>query len=169
MNPIFEQGKGNSIGHGFNSFSQRFDAICQEHLEARRARAFAFIFYDFKDAALRRMLKDQGVFAKLDRLSGTELSTFYLHTGTRSAVKTFNQQFLSALGVADEAELPCVIFFKFSEDHIEDIEIVQLDSANLIHGFHELYSAIDRYLASSANVRVNSSQVAQWRFKAYWH
>lgn len=162
MIPIYEQGHGSGIGHNFDSFTRRFDAICKQHLAEGRARAFAFIFYDFTDSALRRILKDQGAFAQLDRLSGTELSIFYLHAGTRAVVERFNQQFLTALGVTDQAELPCVVFFKVKNEQIEDIEIAQLDSANLIHGFHELYSAVERYLATEPSAQVPESRALKW-------
>lgn len=129
MIPIYEQGHGKGIGYNFDSFNLRFDAICREHIAAGRARAFAFIFYDFTNASFHRILEDQGVFAQLDRLSGTQMSIFYLHAGTREMVERFNQQFLDTLGVTDKAELPCVVFFKVNNDQIEDIEIAQLDNA----------------------------------------
>jgi len=93
------------------------------------------------------MLKDQGVFAKLDRLSGTTLSVFYLNAGTKHAVEVFNARFLAALGVEEQAVLPCVVFFRVHTGRIEDVEIAQLDNADLIHGFSELYGAIKSYIA----------------------
>lgn len=162
MIPIYEQGKGNGIGHGFDSFSQRFDNICMEHIAEGRARAFAFIFYDFNDSDLRRILKNQGVFAKLDRLSGTQLSIFYLHTGKRAAISDFNKRFLSALGVTENANLPCVVFFNVKDNQVENIEIAQLESANLVHGFHELYSAIECYLASKPVMKEAQKPGLNW-------
>src|SRR6266704_5407193 len=84
----------------------RFDAICQEHVTSKRAKAFAFIFYDFVDQDLRRILKNQGAFAQLDRLAGDDLSVFYLHMGRRDTVSKFNTAFLSKLGVIDKATPP---------------------------------------------------------------
>jgi len=49
MIPIYEQGSGNGIGHGLDSFLNRFDCICSGHRKEGRAKAFAFIFYDFTD------------------------------------------------------------------------------------------------------------------------
>lgn len=148
MIPIYEQGSGNGIGHGLESFLTRFDEICAEHLKQGRARSFAFIFYDFTDQALRRILKNQGVFAQLDRLSGNELSIFYLHAGTHASVEAFNRHFFSALEIEGQASLPCVVFFRVRDGAIEDVEIAQLESADLIHGFSELYGAIERYLSA---------------------
>ncbi len=95
MIPIYEQGCENGIGHGLSSFIRRFDQICTEHLSKGRAKSFAFIFYDFTDQAIRKILTNQGVFAQLGRLSGKELSVFYLHAGTEATVKAFNAHFLA--------------------------------------------------------------------------
>jgi hypothetical protein len=149
MIPIYEQGSGQGIGHGLKSFLKRFDAICQEHKTSKRAKAFAFIFYDFIDQDLRRILKNQGVFAQLDRLSGTELSIFYLHTGTEHAINEFNAAFLTALQLEGKAKPPCVVFFKLGGEGFEDIAVAQLNNADLIHGFKELYEVIERYIKTS--------------------
>lgn len=145
MIPIYEQGTGNGIGHSQDSFIERFDAICKEHIAAGRAKAFAFVFYKFTDAPLKKILRNQGVFAQLDRLAGSDLSVFYLHTGNRDAVEEFNEVFLRTLNIQDHATLPCVVFFRVTKDQITDVEIAQLDSTDLIHGFKELYEAIERY------------------------
>jgi hypothetical protein len=162
MIPIYEQGTGNGIGHNLGSFQARFDQICAEHLERGRARSFAFIFYDFTDRELRQILEDRGAFVKLDRLAGSELSLFYLHAGRRAAVDSFNQYFLSALGIKDRVSLPCVVFFRVKESNIIDIEIAQLDSADLIHGFHELYAAIESYLRAQSGVPTSGSRAIRW-------
>lgn len=146
MIPIYEQGTGHGIDHSLSSFLVRFELLCREHIREGRARAFAFIFYDFYDQELRRILRDQGVFAELDRLSGTSLSLFYLHAGRRRTVERFNAGFLKRLGVNSDARLPCVVFFRVKEDKIEDVTIAQLENANLIHGFRELYGVIESYI-----------------------
>ncbi|MHC4112677.1 MAG: hypothetical protein ACYSUY_16515 [Planctomycetota bacterium] len=146
MFPIFEQGKGKGIGHSSRSFIDRFAGICQEHLRSGRARAFAFIFYDFLDQDFKRILKNHGVFVQLDRLSGTDLSVFYLHSGGRKAVDRFNAEFISRIGVEGDIRLPCIVFFRLKEERIEDVAIVQLESSDLVHGFHELYEVIKQYL-----------------------
>ncbi len=162
MIPIYEQASGNGIGHGLKSFLRRFDEICADHLAKGRAKSFAFIFYDFTDQAIREILKNQGVFAQLDRLSGRELSVFYLHAGTNSAVDAFNAHFFSALGIEGQATLPCVVFFRVQKGAIEKIEIAQLESADLIHGFHELYGAIQQYLSAIPAAPSEPSRAIRW-------
>lgn len=149
MIPIYEQGIGHGIDHSLRSFIVRFEQICREHLHDGRARAFAVVFYDFGDEELRRILRDQGVFAELDRLTATNLSLFYLHAGRRRTVERFNGEFLDRLGLDRDVRLPCVVFFRVREDEIEDVIVAQLENANLIHGFHELYGVIERYINES--------------------
>jgi hypothetical protein len=173
MNPIYiqEQEKHRGIGYDLDSFLRRFEQICQEHLQKGRARAFAFIFYDFQDNALRRILKEQGVFTQLDRLSGSNLSVFYLHTDVRCSVKKkcilrsvvkFNKEFLSVLGVEKEVQFPCVVFFRYKDQTIHDIAIAQIDNANFIQGFHELYGVIECYTKEASESSIKSSRYLKW-------
>lgn len=156
MYTIFEQGSGNGIGHGLESFLTRFEKIAIEHYKENRAKAFAFIFYDFENRDLKRIMKNQGVFAKLDRLSGNKLSIFYLHSGSNHSIERFNSTLIKALGVKDEAHPPCVVFCKASDDGLKDISVALLESADIIHGFQELYEVIETYIngnKDSANTK----------------
>lgn len=162
MIPIYEQGQGQGIGHSAQSFSDRFAELCQEHIARGRARAFAFIFYDFQDREFRRVLKDQGVFAKLDRLSGNDLSVFYLHSGSQYAHERFNSDFLSRLDLTERVSLPCVVFFRVSAEQITDITAIHLESASLIHGFHELHGIISHYISESLDAPRTESKYWQW-------
>lgn len=161
MIPIYEQGSGNGIGHDLDSFIERFESICEEHTRTGRAKFFAFIFYDFADRDLRKILKNEGVFAQLDRLSGDRISIFYLHTGTRRTIDLFNSEFLSRLSVG-KATPPCVVFFQLSDDGFTDIAVAQLESADMVHGFHELYSTIDQYLESPKSTPRTNSRALTW-------
>ncbi|MYZ52606.1 hypothetical protein [Malikia spinosa] len=162
MIPIYEQGSVSNIGYGLSSFLLRFDEICIEHLSKGRAKSFAFIFYDFNDQDIRNILGDKGVFVQLDRLSGKELSVFYLHVGKKAAVESFNTTFLSALCIEGHAALPCVVFFRVRDGAIQDVEIAQLESANLIHGFSELHSVFQQYLSAKSSPSVESFRAALW-------
>lgn len=162
MIPIFEQGEGKGIGHGLDSFLRRFDDICKEHIRDGRAKAFAFVFYDFTDRETRKILHDQGVFAKLDRLSGNQLSLFYLHAGTRYAIERFNESLMAALGVSEKAETPCVVFFKVSDSRIEEISVVQLEQQDLIHGFGELYEVVQEYILGEQRRMKYAPRAVKW-------
>lgn len=154
MIPIFEQGSGKGIGHGGDSFLRRFHEIAVEHIESGRAKSLAFIFYDFHDRDFKSILRDQGVFAQLDRLSGRDLSVFYLHSGSDRLLREFNATLMGTLGVEEQAQTPCVVFCKTSENGFTDVSVANLDSADLIHGFHELYGVIESYLAGADKVAV---------------
>lgn len=146
MVPIFSQSGGQSLGYDINSFIDRFEQICQEHLKEGRAKAFAFLFYNFNDHQLGQVIQDLGVFAKLDRLSGHDLSIFYLHSGSEQHFERFNRYFQVALGVKGTANTPCMVFFKLEGDGFKDVEVISLDNTNLINGFHELYEVVDSYI-----------------------
>ncbi len=157
MIPIYEQGGGHGIGYSLVSFLSRFDTIIADHHKSGRAKAFAFIFYDFNDDKTRAILKDEGVFATLDRRSGNDLSIFYLHTGTRHAVERFNESFLKRLAITGTAEPPCVVFFKLTKDELSDIAVVILEE-NLIHAFNELDDVIEQYLKAT----ITPSRYIRW-------
>lgn len=144
MIPIYEQGKGQGIGHHVTGFNERFDDICNEHLRSGRAKAFAFIFYDFEDRDFRSLLKDTGFFVKLDRLAGSDLSIFFLHARERRTIDAFNRKFLEVLKVP-AASLPCITFFRLDEGLVKELQVVPLENASLIHGLDELSTIIRSY------------------------
>ena len=147
MIPIFEQGQGKGIGLSVEDFKNRFDEICQSHLRQNNAKSFAFIFYDFGDLHIRRVLKDFGVFVKLDRLASKKLSIFFLHSAKGETVREFNSQFIRKIVGHENVTLPGVVFFKLKKDKIENVTVAQLDQNNIIHAFDELYGLIDDYVS----------------------
>jgi hypothetical protein len=158
MIPIYEQGSGRGIGHSLETFERRFVQIC----ESKKDQSFAFIFYDFSNQCLRQLLKDQGVFTQLDRLSGESLSIFFLHTDNmrKDSVSGFNTTFTKLIGVKD-ARPPCVVFFRWSEKGFIDISIVPLENADLVHGFHELYEIIKEYKAHK-DITIKNLKYLRW-------
>ncbi len=145
---ISEQRGGNGVGYGLDSFISRFDEICLERQHPGRAQSFAFIFYDFADGDFRKIMKKKSAFTQLDRLVSTKMSVFCLHAkASPESVEKFNRHFLKVLGVDDTAKLPCVVFFQVAGEQVTGIKAVPLDSPDLINGFHELYSVIEKYLA----------------------
>jgi len=148
MIPIFEQGKSKGIGHSYDSFIMRFREICREHVAHKRAKAFAFIFYDFQDKAIKNILKSQGGFAQLDRLSGRDLSIFYLHSENRQLLKSFNSMFKDVFDINETVQLPFVLFLKFDNEinEITDFKLVILEQTNYLFSFKELYDTIQSYV-----------------------
>ena len=148
MIPIYEQGNSTGIGYSFDSFVARFQDVCRYYLEKKRAHAFAFIFYDFTNKAIREVLKSQGGFARLDRLSGNRLSVFYLHSESRSLNRSFNDTFRYVFNIKELVTLPFVLFLKFDGEinEIEDLRVTELEQDNLLFAFSELYDTIEEYI-----------------------
>jgi hypothetical protein len=153
MIPIYEQGNKEGIGHSFGTFIRRFQEICQQHVNEKRAHAFAFIFYDFSDKTIRKILKSQGGFTNLDRLSGRNLSIFYLHSDNEALNKHFNATFKHVFEIKESVELPFVLFLKFDGEIniIKDLKIVELEQENPIFAFNELYVTIEDYITQLEN------------------
>ncbi|MEQ3655683.1 MAG: hypothetical protein ABNH00_07450 [Dokdonia sp.] len=154
MIPIFEQGHQQGIGHGYDSFLKRFIDICENHLKNKQAKSFAFLLYDFRDEQIRDILKSQGGFAKLDRLAGSELSVFYIHSDNKKLVKAFNRIFVGAFEIENNAELPCVLFFKMEDGDVADIQIIELEQIDKMFAFKELYDTIENYLKNSKDLPI---------------
>jgi hypothetical protein len=149
MIPIYEQGEGEGIGLSLNRFLDRFEAICSEHEIGGRAKAFAFILYDFRDQAVYEVLKSRGGFAELDRLSGNDLSVFYLHNPNRAYTDHFNASFLKLLGVEDQASTPCVVYFRVNDGRVTDATVANLQSDELVTSLHELYGVLQAFKAKT--------------------
>ena len=54
------------------------------------------------------------------------------------------------------------MFFKLEGDKIGDVTIARLDSANLLHGLHELYSVIETYIKALTNKLPIYAIVPEW-------
>ena len=160
MIPIFEQGSGRGIGHSVETFLERFQEIAISHMDDRRAKSLAFVFYDYRDTEFKQILQDLGVFAQLDRLSGRNLSVFYLHSGSDETLRAFNSTLMEALGVAEIAVTPCVVFCKATPEGFKDISVARLDNPDLIHGFGEIYAILEAY--SNDRAETPESKYIDW-------
>lgn len=145
MIPIFEQIGNHGEGYSYREFSERFDDICRQHLREGRAKAFAFIFYDF-NSPLRRTLKDENIYRKLDRLAGHDLSIFFLNAPTSKATTSrFTHEFARALGLGADLALPCIVFFRVADGKAKDIEVGELRDHSEI-AFNELMHLVEAYI-----------------------
>lgn len=160
MITIYEQTKGTGYGLGLDEFYKRVDTICKEHLKQKRAHAFAFLLYDFQNKAVREVLKDGGGFKELDHLAGKDISIFYLHSNRPESLKRFNDTIVKSFDFQQEVLFPAMIFFRFANNEVEDIKIVELIERDFLSAFKELYSVIENYIAnnkpieSSKNINV---------------
>lgn len=128
MHPIQMQEGPRGVGMGYRRFVDEFAMICQRHLDEGRARAFAFIFYDMTNGVIRRALSEAHGFRILHEKTGRDITLFYLHDHAVEAHwRSFNKEFMAALGVQDQAEPPCMVFFRVQGEHIEDVSIYRID------------------------------------------
>ena len=159
MIPIFEQGKGKGkgIGHSINSFLKRFTDICQKAKAENRRKTFAFILYNFEDSAIEKLLKDEGVFTKLDRLTGNSLDVFYLHSNDDASIKGFNEIILHSFNFKEYVEVPCVIFFDVFDLEVEDANVVEIEQDNILLGFNEIAIILQKQINSENDFYNNKS------------
>lgn len=130
MFTIYLDGKGGAraTGLGYSDFVEAFEQICQEHVRDRRARAFAFVFYDMLDGPVRRALKSARGFEILNAETGKDMTLFYLHAAAaESHAGAFNHRFMQALNVEDQVTAPCIVFFRVTGDEINDISFRHID------------------------------------------
>ena len=142
MIPIFEQGRGIGIGHSIDSFFQRFTEICEKSKSENQKKTFAFILYDFNDTTIKRILKDKGVFTKLDRLTGNSLDVFYLNSNDVEIFNNFNKIISHSFNFKENLQLPCMVFFDFFYNEIENVTIVALEQNNVLLGFNEITNVL---------------------------
>ncbi|MDP2093184.1 MAG: hypothetical protein Q8K50_04730 [Hydrogenophaga sp.] len=128
MYPIQMQEGSRGIGMGYTQFIEKFTKICRRYLSEGRARAFAFVFYDMGNSVVRRALSEAQGFQLLHERTGKDITLFYLHDSAVSAHwQNFNKEFMAALGVQNQAEPPCMVFFRVRGEQIEDVSIYNID------------------------------------------
>lgn len=128
MAPILLQDGEHGIGLGYEEFRNRFQEICEQHLNEKRAKAFAFVFCDFADRVTASVLHGERGFNALNDLSGNEMTVFYLHLQAHEiAAKSFNAHFLHVLGLREQVPPPCVVCFRVCDRAVEDVAFHPID------------------------------------------
>ena len=152
MYTIFLDGKGKGVratGLGYSEFVEAFEDICRKHVRDKRARAFAFIFYDMTNGPIRQALKSARGFEILNVETGKIMTLFYLHAAAdKSYISTFNQHFMQALNVENQVTPPCIVFFRVTEDEIGDISFRYIDDQ--MEDEHLIVEALRRDIAAYA-------------------
>jgi hypothetical protein len=151
MNPIFTAANEDNLkGYSYKEFVNQFDNICKEHLETGRAQAFAFIVYDF-NSATHEVLKSHGVFTELDRLSGKEITVFYLDGQLKQQriiqnrlYRNFNSILLKLTNQGIQS-IPFIVFFDFTDGNLTNFKRYSIrDDEKFI--LHDLSKAINEKL-----------------------
>ena len=127
MNPIFTSDNERGLrGYSFDEFVNEFDNICKQHLDDKRAKKFALIIFDFHSPT-HYTLQNQGVFTELDRLSGKNITIFYLDGNLNKKRNTQNRLFknlnliIAELSNQNINTVPFILFFDFINGDVENI------------------------------------------------
>jgi hypothetical protein len=149
MIPIYEQKNGRGIGYSTDDFFKRFGEICTEHAQISESSKFAFILYDFS-SQLRQLLREQGVFAELDRLARDRISVFYLHTASRQDHARFRDFSAETFGVEVAEAIPCLVQFEVSKlGDVARVHVLRLQASEGYMAFHELYTQLESFASSA--------------------
>jgi hypothetical protein len=154
-----------SEGHSYESFSNKFIEICNNHKQTNRALAFAFILYDFENPQIAEVLQNRNYWLSLNEISGEYLTVFSFHFKERnlkpgfgssrkknpmdnvfmSMVPTYetpskatNHLFQKYFGNEIEIKYPAVAFFQIDNDSVVDYTLIQLDQNTIPEAFLEL-------------------------------
>ena len=147
MVPIIEVKGAGPAGHDVGSFAEQVARVCSEHLAAGRAKAFAFVFSDFTDGITQDILTDPACNRELHRLSGSELTIFFLWAKMhRATAENFNEVMMGKLGLPPDQKLPCLVFFRVEDGKARQIEVVSLVE-DWLRGYQVLRQAVERFLA----------------------
>lgn len=153
MNPIFTTSNDKGLnGYWYDEFVKQFDKICEEQLADKRAKKFAFIIFDFHSPT-HSALKNQGVFTDLDRLSGKDITIFYLDGQLNEQRNRQNNLFQNlnsiVTGLANQSieSIPFILFFDFIDGDVENFKCYPIrDSENFI--LKDLTTAVSKELSS---------------------
>ncbi len=86
------------------------------------------MFCDLAGGVTSSVLHCEGGFTALNELSGNEMTVFYLHLKAHEIpVKSFNAHFLHVLGLREQVPPPCVVCFRVSDRHVEDVAFHSID------------------------------------------
>jgi len=147
MYPIVEVQSNAPAGHFIESFEAKVARVCREHLATGRAKAFAFVFSDFTDGITQSILTDHACNRDLHRLSGSELTIFFLWSKMyRATADNFNEVMMGKLGLPVDQKLPCIVFFRVEDGKACSIEAVSLVE-DWLRGYQVLRQTVERFLA----------------------
>lgn len=157
MNPIFTVSNEKGMnGYWYDTFVQQFDNICKMHLSDKRAKKFAFIIFDFQSST-HFALQKQGVFSDLDRLSGKDISIFYLDGQLNEKQNKQNKLFQNlneiVTGLSNQSikSIPFILFFDFFEGDVVNFKCYPIrDNVEFI--LNDLTVAISKELEALQEV-----------------
>jgi hypothetical protein len=162
MIAICEHCPEGTSGYSFANFRDHFINICVQHRQAGRARAFAFILYDFTNPSVHKILRDNEYWASLHKLSGSALTIFSFHhrepqVGNRGFQVMDDMIAVGGpKGPADMStillqryfeiklpiSLPAILFFQVDQNEVIDSFVVELKSQYVQDSYFEIEKVV---------------------------
>ncbi|MGH7927248.1 MAG: hypothetical protein ACREQV_05595 [Candidatus Binatia bacterium] len=169
MISIYREGPDGRRGYNFRRFETEFLQICEEHKRDGRALFFAFLLFDFRNADLVKVLRDEDYWRALDVTSGNRLTVYSFHVlepkVPAPTVEVRNMYavdpgpshrtelvFRSYFGTLDVPAVPAVLFFQVNEESVSDYFIVTLSARGVEGTYQELEDVLDVAVRSVAKV-----------------
>lgn len=170
MHDIFLREAGYAEGFSLQDFDGKFRAICQSHIEEGRARAFAFILFDYGHPEVREVLANQKYWDALNRLSGRYLTVFSINLEREEALRSLsrergrnpeNELILDSVNdVLEKLFLtnlpsgrPRILFFQVHDGKILTPYVYDLRADSTQSAFQELQDALSNAVESVAKVQ----------------
>jgi hypothetical protein len=144
-----------------DDFGDGIIEICEKHRDEKRALAFAFLIYDFRNAQLIKVLEDADYWNALNAISGTFISIYYIHSLEKNFAEdlvatdnnerrgmhpintgnSFNKllpMLEKYLALDTEVKLPSILFFQVEDKLVSDYFLIELSEAKIEESFIEL-------------------------------
>jgi hypothetical protein len=158
-------------GYAGDNFEKRLLEICDEHQKDNRALIFAFLVYNFEDAAVTKVVKDRDYWTALNKASGSAISIFSLHSPTAKQAKIhkwseealgkiqkFVQKHFGSGGMNDR---PGIFFFQVSGKKLIDSYFVGFSKKKLEDVFEEMLGIVKEVASSLEKVEHQNRGNAQ--------
>ncbi len=161
---------------GIDCIGEYIVRVGLEHKAEKRALAFAFIVYDFDNPHIEKILTDTSYYNALDYVSGKSITVFYVNSSyltyqSERAKQSDKMNFefgvqkidapvnVSPKFIAeklinkDYLPSPSVLFFRISDNSIEEYTIAHLRQNEIEKGFNELLMVIKTAVSSICEVK----------------
>lgn len=135
------------LGYTIEEFGHRFLQICQEHKSQGTAKAFAVILYEYQNKEFRNELNNHNYFTRLDRLTGKDLSVFYLKDGDKKDFKDFNSLVNRALDLKELKGNIRIVFFKFNQRRTKNAYALDIQLSDEIRNTKYISTLIEDYIS----------------------
>ena len=158
MVPISKYTVHGITGYKPDQFYDEFIEICAQHRSEGRAKSFLFILYDFEDAHISQVFKNEHYWRALHEKSGNHLTVFSFHFpknqySEKETPKFQSNKFHKRYFPEEESfPYPSLLFFQIHEESVIDHFFIHLKKDSAEDSFKEIMSCVS--VASNALSRI---------------